>query len=128
MTTLQEKAQCVFWFIETKSDVQTQRNYLTKHGRDPLSRPIRSWNKKFMEPGLVFGAGRRGRPRTYEENIERVRQAFHHFAIKSICIGAKQLKLPRSTVHKLHRRTIKSLVLHARCFLQMFLVTLSFLH
>ena len=23
----QEKAQCVSWFIETKSDVQTQRNY-----------------------------------------------------------------------------------------------------
>ena len=27
MTTAQEKAQCVSWFIETKSDVQTQRNY-----------------------------------------------------------------------------------------------------
>ena len=27
MSTPQEKAQCVSWFIETKSDVQTQRNY-----------------------------------------------------------------------------------------------------
>ena len=27
MTTAQEKEQCVSWFIETKSDVQTQRNY-----------------------------------------------------------------------------------------------------
>ena len=27
MTTAQEKAQCVSWFTETKSDVQTQRNY-----------------------------------------------------------------------------------------------------
>ena len=35
MTTPQEKAQCVSWFIETKSDVQTQRNYRSKHGRDP---------------------------------------------------------------------------------------------
>jgi len=25
MTTAQEKAQCVSWFIETKSDVQTQQ-------------------------------------------------------------------------------------------------------
>ena len=33
-TTLQEKAQCVSWFIETKSDVQTQRNYRSKYGRD----------------------------------------------------------------------------------------------
>ena len=30
MTTSQEKAQCVSWFIETKSDVQTQRNYRSK--------------------------------------------------------------------------------------------------
>ena len=35
MTTAQEKAQCVSWFIETKSDVQTQRNYKSKYGRDP---------------------------------------------------------------------------------------------
>ena len=27
MTTPQKKAQCASWFIEIKSDVQTQRNY-----------------------------------------------------------------------------------------------------
>ena len=37
MTTPQEKAQCASWFIETKSDVQTQRNYRSKYGRDLLS-------------------------------------------------------------------------------------------
>ena len=52
MTTPQEKEQCVFWFIETKSDVQTQRNYRSKYGRDPPSRPsICLWHKKFMEQG-----------------------------------------------------------------------------
>ena len=59
MTTAQEKAQCVSWFIETKSDVQTQRNYRSKYGRDPPSRPsIRLWHKKFMETGtenLFYG-------------------------------------------------------------------------
>ena len=33
--TTQENAQYVSWFIETKSDVQTQRNYKSKYGRDP---------------------------------------------------------------------------------------------
>ena len=33
MTTPQEKEQCVSWFIETKSDVQTQQNYSSKYGR-----------------------------------------------------------------------------------------------
>ena len=39
MTTPQEKVQCVSWFIETKSDVQTQQNYRSKCGRDPPSCP-----------------------------------------------------------------------------------------
>ena len=39
MTTAREKAQCVSWFIETKSDVQTQQNYISKYGRDPPSCP-----------------------------------------------------------------------------------------
>ena len=105
MTTPQEKAQCISWFIETKSDFQTQRNYRAKYGRDPPSRPsIRSWHKKFMEIGTVFDAGRSERPRTSEENIERAKQAFHLSPMKSIRAAARQLKLPRSTVHKvLHK-------------------------
>ena len=35
MITPQEKAQCVPWFIEKKSDVQIQRRYRTKNGKDP---------------------------------------------------------------------------------------------
>ena len=136
MTTPQEKAQCVSWFIETKSDVQTRQNYRSKYGRDPPSRPsIRLWHKKSMETGTVFDTRRGGRPRASEENIERVRQAFQRSPMKSIRTAYKKLELPRSTVHKvLH----KNLRLHAykvqmlqalqpndmprRCFLQMFLV------
>ena len=59
MTTPQEKAQCISWFIETKSDGQTQRNYRNKYRRDPPSRPsIRLWHKKFMETGTVFDTRR----------------------------------------------------------------------
>ena len=39
MATPQEKTQCLSWFIETKSDVQTQQKYRTKYGRD-LSQEI----------------------------------------------------------------------------------------
>ena len=38
MTTPQEKAQCLSWFIEIKSDVQTQRNYRSRYGRDQKQR------------------------------------------------------------------------------------------
>ena len=112
MTTPQEKAQCVSWLIETKSDVQTQRNYRSKYGRDPPSRPsIRLWHKKFMKTGTmfdtVFDTRRSGRPRTSEENIERVRQAFQRSPIKSIRTAARQLELPRLTVHKVLHKNLR---------------------
>ena len=108
MTTPQEKAKCVPWFIETKSDVQTQGNYRSKYGRDPPSRPsIRLWHKKFMETGTVFNTRRSGRPRTSEKNIERVRQAFQRFPMKSIPTAARQLELPRSTVHKVLYKNLR---------------------
>ena len=54
MVTPQEKAQCVSWCIETKSDVQTQQRFRTKYGKDPpLCSLIRRWYKKFMETGSV---------------------------------------------------------------------------
>ena len=105
MTTAQEKAQCLSWFIETKSDVQTQRNYRSKYGRDPPLRPL--WHNKFMETGTVFDARRSGRPRTSEENIERVRQAFQRSPMKSIRTTARQLDLPRATVHKVLHKNLR---------------------
>ena len=108
MTTPQEKVLCLSWFIETKSDVQTQRNYRSKYGRDPPSCPsIHLWHKKFMEAGTVFDTRRSGRPRTSEENIECVRQAFQCSPMKSICTAARQLELPRSTAHKVLHKNLR---------------------
>ena len=65
---------------------------------------IRAWNKKFMETGTVFDKGRSGRPRTSNENIDRVRQSFLRSPTKYIRTAAMELQLPRSTVHKvLHK-------------------------
>ena len=101
MATPQEKAQCVSWFIETKSDLQTQQNFKTKYGKDPPSRSsIRAWHKKFMETGTVFDKGRSGRPRISEENIDQVKKASDRSPRQSIRTAAKQVELPRSTVRK----------------------------
>ena len=108
MTIPQEKAQSVSWFIETKSDVQTQRNYRSKYGRDPPSRPsIHLWHKKFMETRTVFDTKRCGQLRTSEENIERVRQAFQRSPMKSIRTASRQLELPRSTAHKVLHKNLR---------------------
>ena len=47
------------YHVLLKSNLQTQRNFRTKYGRDPLSRSsIRAWQEKFMETGTVFDKGR----------------------------------------------------------------------
>ena len=49
MAAPQEKAQTASWFIEKKSDVQTQRKYRSKYGKDPPSRSsFRRWHKNFQ--------------------------------------------------------------------------------
>ena len=60
-----------------------------------------------METGTVFDTRRSGRPRTSEENIERVRQAFQRSPMKSIRTAARQLELPRSTVHKVLHKNLR---------------------
>ena len=60
-----------------------------------------------METGTVFDERRNGRTRTSEENIERVRQAFQRSPMKSIRTAARQLDLPRATVHKVLHKNLR---------------------
>ena len=60
-----------------------------------------------METGTVFDARRSGRPRPSEENVECVRQAFQRSPVKSIHTAARQLDLPRATVHKVLHKNLK---------------------
>ena len=60
-----------------------------------------------METGTVFDTRKSGRPRTSEENNERVRQAFQRSPMKSIRTAARQLELPRSTVHKVRHKNLR---------------------
>ena len=63
-----------------------------------------------METETVFDTRKSGQPRTSEENIEHIRQAFQRSSMKSIHTAARQLKLPHSTVHKVLQRNLR---LHA---------------
>ena len=60
-----------------------------------------------METGTVFDTRKCGRPRTSEENIKRVRQAFQRSPMKSIRTAARQLELPRLTVHKVRHKNLR---------------------
>ena len=108
MATPQKKAQSISWFIETKSDVQTQPKYRSRYGKDPPSRSsIRRRHKNFMERGSVLDAVRSGRPRISGKNIEGVRQAFSRSPMKSIRTAARKVQLPPATVHKVLRKRLQ---------------------
>ena len=110
ISTPQEKAQCVSWFIETKSDIQAQQNFRCKYGRKPPARPIiRAWHKKFMETGSVLQRKGAGRPQISEEEIESVRVAYRptRSPRKSIHGASTKLQIPRSTIHKVLHRNLQ---------------------
>ena len=111
LSTPQEKAQCVSWFIETKSDIQAQRNFRRKYGRKPPERPtIRAWHKKFMETGSVLQRKGAGRPQRSEEEIESVRVAYTRSPRKSI------------------RGALRSYRSHAPLFTKFCIETCDFMH
>ena len=105
MSTPQEKAQCVSWIIETKSDIQAQRNFRCKYERNPSVRPIiRAWHKKFMETGSVLQRKKAGRPQISEEKSECMRMAYTRSPRKSIRRASTQLQIPRFTIHNVFYR------------------------
>ena len=70
MTTQQEKARCVSWFIKTKSDIQTQRNFTVKYvKRAPARQLIRNWHKQFVGTETLLLKPRSGWSKTSEEGI-----------------------------------------------------------
>jgi transposase len=96
------KAQCVEWFIETKSDVVVQRRFRTRYNRNPPSRPtIRAWYYKFMNTGSLNHKRGNGRPRVSDEDVRRVQQSFVNDPKKSTRSAARELNIKHSTVHKI---------------------------
>ncbi|GFS86421.1 DUF4817 domain-containing protein [Nephila pilipes] len=77
MNTPQEKTQTLLRFIETKSIMQTQRNYRRVCQKDPPSRNrTLRWKKNFLETGNIVDKKRSGHPYTNNDHIERVRETF----------------------------------------------------
>ena len=85
MTTPQEKAQCVSWFIKTKSDIQAQRNFTAKYEkRAPARHSVRNRPKQFVRTGTLLPKSRSGWSKTSEKGMERIRQSLSRSPTKSI--------------------------------------------
>ena len=93
MTTPQEKAQYVSWFIKTKSDIQAQRNFIAKYAkRFPARQSICNWQKQFVRTGTLLLKPRSRWSKTSKKGIERIRQSFSQSPAKSICTAFVQAR------------------------------------
>ena len=55
MLTIQQKAQCVFWYHKLKSSTAVQRKFRNEFGQDPPhTNSIKRWFKNFMETGSIL--------------------------------------------------------------------------
>ena len=112
MSTIQQKAQGVLWYHESKSLAAVQRKLRYGFGQDPpYINSIKKWFKIFTEARSILDRKRSGWPSIDEGTVDAVRVAFHRSPKKLIRITSNELAIPRCTVCKvLHKR----LRLHAR--------------
>jgi hypothetical protein len=112
MWTIQQKAQFVLWYAELKSVVAVQCKWQTLHPGEkaPGDKALNRWLKQFEETGSVAKQKSSGRPRSLEENVERIRQSCVRSPKKAIAHRSLALGIPKSTIQNvLHKR----LCLHA---------------
>jgi hypothetical protein len=77
MSTPQEEVQCVLWLAELQSLLAVLHRFRTQYGHQPPTRKsIRLWDNKLRYTGSLLGAKSRGKARTFEENVNLIREAF----------------------------------------------------
>jgi hypothetical protein len=102
---VQHKVQCCYWLAEFKFPVTVQRKFRQEYGQDPPERDsIVAWHKQLLETRSVLrrkGSGNRAVP---PDKVEAIQEAFQRSPRKSIRRASRELRIPRSTVHDVHRR------------------------
>lgn len=106
MEAMKERAQVVWWYAETKSATQVQRNFRRVYNKEPPSfKTIKKWCDQFLATGSVAKGHGGGKPGISEHHVEQVRRSFERSPQKSVRQAARELRMKRSTVHKvLHQR------------------------
>jgi len=84
-----------------------QRAFRRHYGIDaPLAKNIRRWYKQFQETGCLCKGKSPGRPRTSEENVRRIQEAYQRSPRKSTRRASRELTTPHVTVWPVLRRRL----------------------
>jgi len=107
MWSVYQKAQFVLWYAELRSVVAVQHKWRSLHPgeKPPTDKVLNRWMNQFTETDTVEKQKSTGRPRTSEEDIERIRQS---------CIRSPKNSIARRNVKLWIPKTIIQNVLHKR--------------
>ncbi|GBO18027.1 hypothetical protein AVEN_243955-1 [Araneus ventricosus] len=98
MASIEQKAQCVLWFHETKSPINVQRAFRRCYGCSPPdTKSIKRWYAKFKETGSVTDLPSCGRPSLSEATVELVQQSFQR-SPKSTRQASRELQIPQTSL------------------------------
>jgi hypothetical protein len=93
MASKQHKAFSVLEFSKTSFVIMA---FPRRYGIDPpMAKNIRRWYEQFQETGCLCKGRSPGRPRTSEENVHRILEAFQRSPRKSTCRASRELTIPR---------------------------------
>jgi len=105
MASQQEKAFCLLRFEAFRSVITVQREFCARFRKDAPCRNNKTrWNRQFVETGCSCKGKSPGRPRVFDDNIERVREAFLRSPRKSVARASRELDMPNITVWKVRNK------------------------
>ena len=104
---MQHTALTVLEFSKTSSVIVVQRAFRRLYGIDqPPAKNIRRWYKQFQETGFLCKGKSPGRPRTSEENVHRIQEAYQRSPRKSTRRASREITIPHVTVWRVLRRRL----------------------
>ncbi|GFY31566.1 DUF4817 domain-containing protein [Trichonephila clavipes] len=99
MSSILEKAYCVFEYAKTSSVTVVQRHFCTKFRKEPLHRHnISKWVKQFQDTGCLCKNKCPGQEGTKPEVVKRIRDSFLRSPSESLRCARAKLAAPHTTV------------------------------
>lgn len=103
-----QKSECVRKMHELKSVTRVRRWYATNRGIPaPSAQSLRKWVLDFQELGTMSDRPRSGRPSTSSNDVDRIENLFQENPQVSITVASAQLRIPRSTIHRILHKKLK---------------------
>ena len=98
---IEDRIEIVLLMAKLDNVAEVQNSFMAARGTCPDAKTIRDIFKKFKETGSVHDRKRSGRPTIDEDTLFLVSAAYVHSPKKSLRKGAKELAVPKSSIHRI---------------------------